>query len=56
MGCLNLEIEGQSCLVGSVDRGLMKNRQIDLLERMTKKKARKKYTSIFKYIFVLFSP
>ena len=36
MGCLYLEIEGQSCLVGSVDQGLMKNRQNDLLDRMTK--------------------
>ena len=31
MGCLILEIEGQSCLVGGVDQGLTKNRQIDLL-------------------------
>ena len=37
MGCLYLEIEGQSCLVGSVDQGLMKNRQNHLLDRMTKK-------------------
>ena len=42
MGCLYLEIEGQSCLVGSVDQGLMKNRQNDLLDRMTPKRARKK--------------
>ena len=42
MGCLYLEIEGQSCLVGSVDQGLMKNRQIDLLDRMTQNRARKK--------------
>ena len=42
MGCLYLEIEGQSCLVGSVDQGLMKNRQIDLLGRMTQKRAKKK--------------
>ena len=35
MDCLYLEIEGQSCLVGSVDQGLMENRQIDLLNRMT---------------------
>ena len=27
MGCLYLEIEGHSCLMGSVDQGLMKNRQ-----------------------------
>ena len=39
LGCLYLEIEGQSCLVGSVDQGLMQNRQIDLLDRMTKKRA-----------------
>ena len=37
MGCLYLEIEGQSCLVGSVDHGLIKNRQIDLLDRITQK-------------------
>ena len=42
MDCLNLEIEDQSCLVGGVDQGLMKNRQIDLLDRMTKKRAKKK--------------
>ena len=41
MGCLHLEIEGQSCLLGSFDQGLMKNGQINLLERMTQKKARK---------------
>ena len=39
MGCLYLEIEGPSCLVGSVDQVLMKNRQIDLLDRMTKKRS-----------------
>ena len=43
MGCLYLEIEGQSCLVGSVDQGSMKNRQTDLLYRMTPKKSQKKY-------------
>ena len=41
MGCLYLEIEGQTCLVGSVDQDLMKNRQIELLDRMTQKRARK---------------
>ena len=41
MDCLYLEIEGQSCLVGSVDQGLMKNGQIDLSDRITKKRARK---------------
>ena len=40
MGCLYLEIEGQSCLVGSVDQGLMKDRQNDLLDRMTKTRAK----------------
>ena len=40
MGCLYLEIEGQSCLVGSVDQGLMKNGRIYLLDRMTQKRAR----------------
>ena len=39
MGCLYLEIEGQSCLLDDVDKGLMKHRQIDLLDRMTKKRA-----------------
>ena len=34
VGCLYLEIEGQSWLVGSVDRGLMK---IDQLGRLAKK-------------------
>ena len=42
LGCLYLEIEGQSCLVDSVDQGLMKNSQIDLLDRMTPKKGQKK--------------
>ena len=42
LGCLYLEIVGQSCLVGNVDQGLMENRQIDLLDHMTKKRARKK--------------
>ena len=47
MGCLYLEIEGQSCLVGSVDQGLMENRQIDLLDRMPRKRARKHFSNIF---------
>ena len=42
MGCLYLEIKGQSCLVGSVDQGLMKNRQTDLFDRTTQKKSQKK--------------
>ena len=42
MGFLYLEIEGPSCLVGNVDQGLMKNKQIDLLDRMTQKKRQKK--------------
>ena len=41
MGCLYLVIEGQPCLVGSVDRGLIENRSFELLDRMTKKRARK---------------
>ena len=41
MGSLYLEIEGQPCLVGGVDHGSMKNRQIDLLDRMTKKKSQR---------------
>ena len=53
MGFLYLMIEGQSCMVGSVDQGLMKNRQIDLLDRMTKKRARKKYFSHFPPIATL---
>ena len=51
MGCLCIEIEGQSRLVGSVDQGLMKNRQIDLLNRMTQiravKSQKKKHFSNF---------
>ena len=47
MGCLYLEIEGQSCLVGSVAQGLMKNGQIDLLDRMTKKEPEKSILAIF---------
>ena len=39
MGCLYLDIEGQSCLVSSADQGLMKSRQIDLLGRMPQKKS-----------------
>ena len=46
MGCLYLEIEGQSCLVGCVDQGFMKNRQIDLLDRMTQKKSQQKNISV----------
>ena len=49
MGCLYLEIEGQSCLVGSVDQVLMKKRQIDLFDRMTKQRATKN-------ILVILSP
>ena len=47
MGCLYLDIEGQTCLVGSVDQGLMKNKQIDLLDRMTKTRARKNICNVF---------
>ena len=42
MGCLFLEIEGQSCLVDRVDQDLMKNRHIGLLDRMAKNNARRK--------------
>ena len=49
VGCLNLEIEGQSCLLGSVDQGVMKNRQCYLLDRMTTKRAKK-------YILAIFTP
>ena len=47
MGCLYFEIEGQSCLMGSVDQGLTKNRQIDLLDRRTPKEPEKKKIVIF---------
>ena len=46
MGCLYLEIEGQSYSVGSVDQALMKNRHIDLLDRTTQKRARKKNITV----------
>ena len=49
VGCLYLEIEGQSCLVGSVDEGLMKNGQVDLLDRTTQKRARKKNILVIFY-------
>ena len=42
MVCLYLEIEGQSCLLNNVDQGLIKYRQIDLLDGTTKQKVRKK--------------
>ena len=42
VGCLYFEIEGQSCLVGNVDQGLMKKGQTDLSDRTTQKRARKK--------------
>ena len=48
MGCLYLELEAQSCLLDDVDQGLIKNRQIDLLDRMTKKRAR--------FFFLIVSP
>ena len=47
MGCLYLEIEGQSCLLDDVDQGLMKNRQFDLLDYMTKKRAKQIKTKRF---------
>ena len=49
MGCLYLEIEGQSCLLDNVDQGFMKHRQIDLSDRMTIERVRNKY-------FYRFSP
>ena len=42
-----LEIEGQSCLVGSVDQSLMRNTQTDLLDRMTQKRASFFFSIIF---------
>ena len=48
MSCLYLEIEGQSCLVGSVDQGLMKIKLIDLLDRRIQKRAKEKtFSSCF---------
>ena len=48
MGCFYFESERQSCLVGSVDQGLMKNRHIDRLDRMTQKRVEKKtFSDIF---------
>ena len=46
MGCLYLDIEGQSCLVDMVDQGLMKNRQIDLFDGMTEKEPENKNKNI----------
>ena len=45
MGHLYIEIKRQSCLLNNVDQGLMINRQIDLLDRMIEKRARKKMQS-----------
>ena len=42
MGCLYIDIERQSRLLDNVDQGLMKNRQIGLVDRMTEERARKK--------------
>ena len=53
MGCLYLEVEGQSCLLGNVDQGLMENRQTDLLDRMTKERARIKHILIVFLIAML---
>ena len=47
-----LQIEGQMCLVGSVDQGLIKNKQINMLDRMTKKRAGKEYQSFFPHSHV----
>ena len=47
MGCLYPEIDGLSCLVGSVDQGMMKNIQIDLFDSMTEKEQEKKHFSHF---------
>ena len=48
MSCLYIEIEGQSCLVDSVDRVLV---EIDQLGRMPKKSIQKNI-----YIFSFFPP
>ena len=47
MGCLYLEIEGQSYLVGSVDQALMKNKQLGLLDRTTIKMSEKKRCKLY---------
>ena len=47
MGCLYVEIEGQSCLVDNVVRGLMKISQIDHFGRMTKKEPEKYFPNRF---------
>ena len=41
MRCLYLDAEGQSCWVGSVEQSLLKNGQIDLLDRMTQMRSTK---------------
>ena len=51
MGCLYLRIEVKLRLVGGVDQGLMKNRQIDRLDGMLTKR-----NSQHKNILVIFSP
>ena len=50
MDCLYLEIEGQWCLVGSVDQGLVKRGLMDLLDRMTKKRTSRKKL-VLQYFF-----
>ena len=45
MGCLYLAIEGQSCLAGSVDQGLMKNRHGALGPHNPKKSHKSLYLS-----------
>ena len=52
MDCLYLEVVEQSCLLDSVDQGVIKNGQIDLLDRMTKKRVRFFFLSFFPHIDV----
>ena len=55
MGCLFLESKGWPCLLDIVGEGLIKNRQIDLLDRVIRKGARKKMTVfVFPYGDVIF--
>ena len=53
LGCVYLELEGQSCFVGIAGQGLKKTRQIDLLDCMTQKRARKKGFSHFSPVATL---
>ena len=47
MGCLYLEIEGQSCLVGSVDQDVMKTDKLTCWTALPKKDPEKEYIVVF---------